>query len=67
MLELQGVQLAPDAAPLNHTFAAGQLAVVLGANRAGKTDLCRLIMGLGTVARGRVLLEGCGHFGSLTA
>lgn len=40
-----------------HSFAAGEIAVVLGANRAGKTDLCRLIAGLHTCARGQVRLD----------
>ena len=41
----------------NHEFAPGEITVVLGANRAGKTDLCRLIAGLDTVATGEVSLD----------
>lgn len=41
----------------DHTFAAGEISVVLGANRAGKTDLCRLIAGLHTRTRGDIRLD----------
>ena len=41
----------------DHTFAAGEISVVLGANQAGKTDLCRLIAGLHTRARGDIRLD----------
>ena len=50
MLELRGVQLNEDAASFDHVFDAGEICVVLGANLAGKTDLCRLIAGLPTQA-----------------
>ncbi len=40
-----------------HSFSAGEITVVLGANRAGKTDLCRLIAGLHTRARGEIRLD----------
>jgi glycerol transport system ATP-binding protein len=43
----------------DHSFAAGEIAVVLGSNHAGKTDLCRLIAGLHTRARGEIRLD---HF-----
>jgi glycerol transport system ATP-binding protein len=59
MLELEDVQLAPgDDTRFCHVFRAGEISVVLGANRAGKTDLCRLIAGLPTVATGRLALDG---------
>lgn len=58
MLEAANVCLTVDCAEgFDHTFAAGEIAVVLGANQAGKTDLCRLIAGLHTVARGEVFLD----------
>ena len=41
----------------SHTFAAAEITVVLGANQAGKTDLCRLIAGLHTSARGNIRLN----------
>lgn len=54
MLELRGVQLKADATSGDCTFdcvfEAGRICVVLGANLAGKTDLCRLIAGLPTQA-----------------
>lgn len=58
MLDLIDVSLGADrAAPFSHSFPAGRVTVVLGANRSGKTDLCRLIAGLDTVASGRVILD----------
>jgi glycerol transport system ATP-binding protein len=59
MLDLSGVRLNPDCTEgFSHSFNAGEIAVVLGANQAGKTDLCRLIAGLNTRAHGRVSLDG---------
>lgn len=58
MLEGKDICLRAGAASFSHNFAAGEITVVLGANRSGKTDLCRLIAGLNTVARGRVGLDG---------
>ncbi len=58
MLTVQNVCLPGAETPFTHTFAAGEISVVLGANRAGKTDLCRLIAGLPTRAGGDVLLDG---------
>jgi len=59
MLELSHIQLAPDSdGSFDHTFAAGEIALVLGANNSGKTNLCRLIAGLHTQARGDVRLDG---------
>lgn len=59
MLELANVRIRPDASgSFNHTFAAGEIAVVLGANQAGKTDLCRLIAGLNTQAQAEIHLNG---------
>ena len=59
MLELSNVHLTPDGVePFAHEFGAGEITVVLGANQAGKTDLCRFIAGLHTVARGELTLDG---------
>lgn len=41
----------------SHSFAAGEITVVLGANQSGKTDLCRLVAGLHTCATGSVRLD----------
>ena len=58
MLELADVRLTGSHSEgFDHTFAAGEIAVVLGANQAGKTDLCRLIAGLHTRARGEIRLD----------
>ena len=58
MLELADVRLTGSRSEgFDHTFAAGEIAVVLGANQAGKTDLCRLIAGLHTRARGEIRLD----------
>ena len=58
MLELTDVYLSGDRSKgFDHTFAAGEIAVVLGANQSGITDLCRLIAGLHTIARGEVCLD----------
>ena len=58
MLALGDVRLAADSGPpFSHSFAAGQITVVLGANRSGKTNLCRLIAGLHTEATGSVHLD----------
>jgi glycerol transport system ATP-binding protein len=59
MLDVSGVRLNPNCTEdFSHSFNAGEIAVVLGANQAGKTDLCRLIAGLNTRAHGRVSLDG---------
>jgi glycerol transport system ATP-binding protein len=59
MLELSDVRLnARCDQGFSHSFAAGEIAVVLGANQAGKTDLCRLIAGLNTRAGGVVRFGG---------
>lgn len=61
MLELSDVRLRGReraAVSFEHVFADGEIAVVLGANQAGKTDLCRLIAGLATRAHGQVRLDG---------
>lgn len=42
----------------SHSFAPGEISVVLGANQSGKTNLCRLIAGLNTRAQGAVSLDG---------
>ncbi|XOV83054.1 MAG: ABC transporter ATP-binding protein [bacterium] len=59
MLELIDAQLQP-ASPqrFDHQFAPGRITVVLGTNQSGKTNLCRLVAGLNTRARGRVRLNG---------
>lgn len=59
MLELTNVRLRADHPDgFDHHFEAGQISVVLGTNQSGKTDLCRLITGLQTAARGRIRLDG---------
>jgi glycerol transport system ATP-binding protein len=59
VLELRGVELNERAAAFDHSFGAGRISVVLGANRSGKTDLCRLVAGLPTTARAsRIALNG---------
>ena len=59
MLQLIDTRLSPDTEdPFDHTFAAGEIAVVLGANQSGKTNLCRLIAGLNSDASGHVRLNG---------
>lgn len=57
MLSLTGVRLAEGAQAFNHTFAAGSISVVLGRNRSGKTQLCRLLAGLAPLREGRVHLD----------
>ena len=58
MLDVVNVCLAGISGErFSHTFAAGEIAVVLGANQSGKTDLCRLIAGLHTRARGEIRLD----------
>ncbi len=58
VLKLQGIRLAEGAAPLDHEFRSGQITVVLGRNRSGKTRLCRLLAGLEPTGEGRILLDG---------
>jgi len=59
MLEVSNICLRPaDSVSFAHTFAAGEISVVLGANQSGKTDLCRLVAGLNTRASGNVCLAG---------
>ncbi|MFT4769873.1 MAG: glycerol transport system ATP-binding protein [Glaciecola sp.] len=59
MLSVNNVCLFPDEDnEFSHSFAAGEISVVLGANQSGKTDLCRLIAGLNTRAQGEVSLDG---------
>ena len=58
MLEIVDVSLRPGARGFSHAFGAGEITVVLGANQSGKTDLCRLIAGLPSVATGEVLIDG---------
>ncbi|MFK8042365.1 ABC transporter ATP-binding protein [Congregibacter sp.] len=59
MLSLSDVSLKPDGEHrFAHSFAPGEISVVLGANQSGKTDLCRLIAGLNTRAQGSVRLDG---------
>lgn len=59
MLELAEVRLAASNEDVfAHNFRPGETTVVLGANRSGKTDLCRLIAGLHTSAQGIVRLDG---------
>ncbi|EAQ96039.1 ABC transporter ATP-binding protein [Congregibacter litoralis] len=59
MLSLSDISLtAETTTSFSHSFAAGEISVVLGANQSGKTDLCRLIAGLNTRARGKISLDG---------
>lgn len=44
--------------PVSHRFAPGAITVVLGRNRSGKTQLCRLIAGLDQPAAGWIELDG---------
>ena len=45
-LSVHQARLFEHSTPFDHRFPAGTITVVLGANRAGKTNLCRLIAGL---------------------
>ena len=58
MLHLHNICLAPGAEAFDHEFASGTLNVVLGRNRSGKTNLCRLIAGLDCSATGDVSIDG---------
>jgi glycerol transport system ATP-binding protein len=58
MLELEALRLVADAQPVTHRFAENAISVVLGANRSGKTLLCRCLAGLAQPAAGRMLLDG---------
>lgn len=44
--------------PVRLQFAAGQIAVILGRNNSGKTNLLRLVAGLPCVAKGDVTVDG---------
>ncbi|EED33404.1 sn-glycerol-3-phosphate import ATP-binding protein UgpC 3 [gamma proteobacterium NOR5-3] len=58
MLSVNNVCLIPNEDNVfSHSFARGEICVVLGANQSGKTNLCRLIAGLNTRARGAVHLD----------
>ena len=59
MLQLNNASL-PGAASgeFNQAFASGEISVVLGPNKSGKTDLLRMIAGLVTPANGSVVLAG---------
>jgi glycerol transport system ATP-binding protein len=58
MLELRALVLRAGDSAINHHFANGAITVVLGANRSGKTLLCRIIAGLSAAAGGDCLLDG---------
>jgi glycerol transport system ATP-binding protein len=62
MLQLHNLILRAGDPPLDHTFADGEISVVLGANRSGKSLLCRVLAGLATPHAGEVLFDGapCG-------
>ncbi len=47
-----------ERAAFDHEFRAGQVCVVLGGNRAGKTDLCRYLAGLPSKFSGSTRLDG---------
>ena len=57
MLELTGVSVAA-ATPFDHVFNSGEVCVVLGGNRSGKTDLLRFVAGLSSRCSGRLILDG---------
>jgi glycerol-3-phosphate dehydrogenase len=61
-LELRGVSktvgVEPYLHPMSLSLAAGHINVLLGATRAGKTTLLRLIAGLDRPSAGRILAEG---------
>ena len=57
MLELKNVQI-DDGVPFDHVFRAGEICVVVGSNRSGKTDLCRFLAGLPSKVSGEVVLDG---------
>ena len=54
MLTLQQTKLFATADACDLAFKPGAITVVLGANRSGKTNLCRLIAGLPSDASGHV-------------
>jgi glycerol transport system ATP-binding protein len=59
MLEVTDLWLGgPEKETFSHSFSPGEITVILGSNQSGKTNLCRLIAGLNTRARGRVTLNG---------
>jgi zinc/manganese transport system ATP-binding protein len=61
-LTLQGVSVQIGDRKILHdvgfTLAAGQVTGLIGANGAGKTTILRVILGLQSIARGEVLLDG---------
>lgn len=57
MLELRGLVLRAGDPPLSHRFVDPAISVVLGANRSGKTLLCRTIAGLATAFSGELCLD----------
>ncbi|MEM7101286.1 MAG: ABC transporter ATP-binding protein [Pseudomonadota bacterium] len=57
MLSLQQTTLFESANPFDLAFKPGAITVVLGANRSGKTNLCRLIAGLPSEASGKVAYQ----------
>lgn len=58
MLELEALRLIPGARAIDHRFTERAISVVLGANRSGKTLLCRCLAGLSAPSAGRMLLDG---------
>ncbi len=57
MLALDAITLRAGDPPLNHVFTDAAITVVLGANRSGKTLLCRVIAGLTSPHSGELLLD----------
>ena len=57
MLELKNVQI-DNGMRFDHVFRAGEICVVLGGNRSGKTDLCRFLAGLPSKVSGELVLDG---------
>ena len=59
MLTLSKLRLAPQAEVLpTLEFAPGQIHVILGRNRSGKTGLCRLLAGLPSQAQAEIRMNG---------
>ena len=58
MLELRALVLRAGDPPLDHAFRDAAISVVLGANRSGKTALCRVLAGVAQPASGQLLLDG---------
>jgi len=58
MLQIKDIVLRAGDPPLNHTFEDAAISVVLGANRSGKTLLCRVLAGLAAPVSGSLMIDG---------